>query len=815
LGKNSDPLDMILKTKGKANNIETHLVGKATRYLNQFNKKTFLFSRLDITDLPQKNFNDTLSKNRKYRWKGVIKIVLIMVFAFFLISNVYSQSKIAVLIANQNYLYTSALRTPIAEIDTLEKICRANDYKTIVFKNVPLNNYNLIFDSLEKIIDQEAFVYIHYAGHGVQLDGENYIVPIDAHPNTIAQAERQCIQVNQFIKLINAYQYSHEIKSLVCIDACRDNPFKEIVGNINIGFRKIDYSPINTGIIYSCAAGKTALDGRKDYSPFAKVWIKQIQNCNLSINEISTMIDGELLKLGLSEDRLPERRFVGLSSVYFCGKDKVIDNRNQESKLALLNSLKDNMDLDFSNRNYTSVIGKSKWIDSLLVNNKELKKNVPSEDYLRIKYLESISFFEIDDLENSEKKFEYLWSLFNMKDDNLVVNAPNIQDDFFYDTYFYLGRIYSLQKKWQKIKKLRRQFLTYSKKNGNTLDMITTYDKIAGDFEGENQLDSARLYYNLSIKEAEDYQISNSYEAACITSFYNNKGKFHLWQNEPQLALQSLTKAYFIYKKHNLSAHYVLCDLADYYIINKITFNGDSAMRYLTEYKTATNLNTVIERLNFFKLDFDLNVQLKNQDSIKFKLELYFNEMNKLLNFAMVKNDIGVKKFDSLCEVPYWNLSFILPKNVYPIMFIDKNFNEEYENQDLILTPDFLNIKANTALEISSENKNEPNLVVYQDNFQIPNSGIVSLQRNITNDDFILTPKSRLINSTAEFHDVGENTEWNFIIYFSDIGINSKVNYYIGGMNLRCDNKYLIKHSKLITISPAKQGAKYIYKCLH
>jgi hypothetical protein len=733
-------------------------------------------------------------------------IILIILFSLSNFSNSYSQSKIAVLIANQNYLKTSSLRTPISEIDTIAKICEANSYKTLVFKNVPLNDYNLIFDSIEKLIDQGAFLYIHYAGHGVQLDGENYIVPVDANPTTVTQAERQCVRVNQFIKLINDYQITHNINSLVCIDACRDNPFKEIDGDINIGFKKIDFSPINTGIIYSCAAGKTTLDGRKDFSPFAQIWINQIQNCNLSINEICTIIDGELLKLGLSEDRLPERRFIGLSSVYFCAKDKVNDEKNTKTKLALLNSLKDNIDLDFSNRNYTSVIGKSKWIDSLLKNNKELKISITDDDYLNIKNLESISYYEINDFEKSEKNFEEIWSMIN-------TNYLDAQDVFIVDAYFYLGRLYTLQKKWKSIKKLRNDFLTYSKKKGRILDVITTYDKIAGDFERENLIDSAKYYYNLSFREAELFAISSVYEASCIVSFYSNKGRFHVWQNETQQALKSFEKAYDLYKLYNLSTYYLLYDIADYYTNYDKTFNKDFALKYLFEYKTASNLNSVIDKLNFLKLDLNLQVQLKNQDSIKSKLELYFNEMNKLFNFEMIKDDIDLKKFDSLCNVPYWNLSLTLPKNVYPIIFIDKNFNEEYDNDDLIYTPDVHNTN-NAAIELASMNNNETELVEYQENFQMPNSGIVSLQRNITNENFVLTPQSKLMNSSVEFHEFGESKEWNFTIYFSDIGIYRKPNYYIGAMNLQYDNKYLIYHSKVFTISPSKQGSNYIHKRL-
>lgn len=787
----------------------SHLFRIVIHNIIQLDLIAFHLKELEINNLQPKKNIIRLSKQRELEEKGFFKVISILVFIFFFqTSNVHSQSKIAVLIANQNYLYANTLRTPIAEIDTIEKICKANNYKTLVFKNVSFNNYNLIFDSIEKIIDQGAFLYIHYAGHGVQLDGENYIVPIDAHPNTMTQAERQCVKVNQFIKLISDYQNTHDIKSLLCFDACRDNPFKQIIGNINIGLKKIDYSPINTGIIYSCAAGKTALDGRNDYSPFAKVWISQIQNCNFSISEISTMIDGELLKLGLSEDRLPERRFVGLSSVYFCAKEKVIDIRNHEAKLMLLNSLKDNMDLDFSNRNFTSVIGKSKWVDSLLSNNKELKENIPVEDLLRIKYLESKSFFEINDLENSEKGFESLWTFIN-------VNNSKIKDDFFYDTYFYLGRLFALQKKWNKIRKLRSQFLSYSKTNNNVLDIITTYDKIAGDFEGENQIDSARFYYNKVFEESNIFNIKTTYEASCITSFYNNKGKFNLWQNEFQHAIQSLQMAYNLFKKNNLSTYYVVYDLADFYINYKITFNKDSAIHYLSEYKIATKLNTVIERLNYLNLDLELNIQLKNQDSIKTKLELYYEEMNKLIDFKILKNEVKYKKFDSLCEVPYWNLSFLLPKNIYPILFIDKNLNEEYDNQDIILTPDLQNKKLNTALEIIDKNKDEAKLVVYQDHFQVPNSGIVNLQKNVPNENFILTHQSNLMNSTVEFQELGDSKKWTLTIYLSDIGINTNVKYYFGITNHLYDNKYIIKHSNHITMIPSKQGANYLYKSLY
>jgi len=136
---------------------------------------------------------------------------------------------------------------------------------------------------------------LFYAGHGVQVKGRNYLVPIDADPQTEEEIQRQSADVGEFVDRLSAIRTGINI---VVLDACRVNPF---AGGVIVGpdgrrlkFRGVTPAglapldaPVGTLIAFSTAPNGIALDGATgDHSIYAKHLLANLPTPGLPVEQL-------------------------------------------------------------------------------------------------------------------------------------------------------------------------------------------------------------------------------------------------------------------------------------------------------------------------------------------------------------------------------------------------------------------------------------------------------------------------------------------------------------------------------------------------
>jgi hypothetical protein len=122
---------------------------------------------------------------------------------------------------------------------------------------------------------------VYYAGHGVQLAGENYLVPIDAKISTPGDL------VSNSVRLVDVMATLEAIPSrlrIVVLDSCRNNPFPG-VNDAGRGLAIVD-APNGSIVGYSTAPGTEALDGAGGHSPYTQAFLKLAQVPNLPIEQL-------------------------------------------------------------------------------------------------------------------------------------------------------------------------------------------------------------------------------------------------------------------------------------------------------------------------------------------------------------------------------------------------------------------------------------------------------------------------------------------------------------------------------------------------
>jgi len=121
---------------------------------------------------------------------------------------------------------------------------------------------------------------VYYAGHGVQVRGANYLVPIDANPTREADVDFQMLDVNVVLRQLES---AGTKLNLVILDACRNNPFGgRGLRDAGSGLAQMR-APEGTLISFATQPGNVALDGRDGNSPFTKALAETIRRPGLDI----------------------------------------------------------------------------------------------------------------------------------------------------------------------------------------------------------------------------------------------------------------------------------------------------------------------------------------------------------------------------------------------------------------------------------------------------------------------------------------------------------------------------------------------------
>lgn len=139
---------------------------------------------------------------------------------------------------------------------------------------------------------------IYYAGHGMEVDGSNYLIPVDARLERDTDIFDEAFSLDRVLVTIEPAKQLR----LVILDACRDNPFsrtmKRTVASRGVGrgLARIEPSSSNTLIAYSAKAGSIAQDGNGNNSPFTIALSKHLTKPGLDVRRAFGFVRDDVLK---------------------------------------------------------------------------------------------------------------------------------------------------------------------------------------------------------------------------------------------------------------------------------------------------------------------------------------------------------------------------------------------------------------------------------------------------------------------------------------------------------------------------------------
>ncbi|MEI6208069.1 MAG: SUMF1/EgtB/PvdO family nonheme iron enzyme [Desulfuromonadales bacterium] len=172
------------------------------------------------------------------------------------------RKRVALVIGNGSYRYTDSmpkLANPANDADDMAAALRRFGFEVVARKNLSKEEMDeAITDFGRRIANSDAALF-YYAGHGLQVKGQNYMVPVDANIDSEAKVPYRTVNVNQLLEEMDS---SKSRVNIVILDACRNNPIsgKFRTGGTR-GLAPPSTMPKGTVVVYATDPGNVAADG--------------------------------------------------------------------------------------------------------------------------------------------------------------------------------------------------------------------------------------------------------------------------------------------------------------------------------------------------------------------------------------------------------------------------------------------------------------------------------------------------------------------------------------------------------------------------
>ncbi len=211
----------------------------------------------------------------------------------------FADKRVALVMGNSAYQHVSRLANPANDSMAISNTLKGVGFTVVELKRdlKAAEMRRALRDFSDQVRDADVAV-VYFAGHGIEIDGVNYVIPTDAMLERDIDAFDEAIPLERILTVIEPAKQLR----LVILDACRDNPFnktmKRTIGtrSVSRGLAKVEPGSPNTLIAFAAKAGSTASDGDSNNSPFTAALVKHLPKPGLDLRKAFGFTRDEVLK---------------------------------------------------------------------------------------------------------------------------------------------------------------------------------------------------------------------------------------------------------------------------------------------------------------------------------------------------------------------------------------------------------------------------------------------------------------------------------------------------------------------------------------
>ena len=276
--------------------------------------------------------------------KNISNAVILILVSFLLWpSATRAQRRVALVIGNSAYVNAPRLENPKNDASDLASTLRQLGFEVVESQDLSKSAMDRsIRDFADRLSGAEMSLFF-YAGHGLQVDGQNYIVPVDARLTSSAALDFEMVRLDLVQRTMERESHSN----IIILDACRDNPLARNLARA-LGTRSTaigrGLAPMESGegtlISFSTQPGNVALDGAGRNSPFAAALLKRITAPGEDLPTILINVRNDVMA-ATSRRQVPWEHSALTAKVYFTPPQPVGPTAAQQIELKFWESVKD------------------------------------------------------------------------------------------------------------------------------------------------------------------------------------------------------------------------------------------------------------------------------------------------------------------------------------------------------------------------------------------------------------------------------------------------------------------------------------------
>lgn len=202
-----------------------------------------------------------------------------------------AEQRVALVIGNGDYRL-APLRNPVNDAEDIADILSKCGFRVEKAINADRREMRDVIRRFGELIKNGGVGLFFYAGHGLQVDGENYLVPIRANVTHENEVEDECLKVSSVLRKMES---AHNRLNIIILDACRNNPFGRGYRSSMRGLARMD-APTGSILAYATAPGATASDGPGKNGLYTSRLLTHILTPGLEIGKLFRLVRMDVMK---------------------------------------------------------------------------------------------------------------------------------------------------------------------------------------------------------------------------------------------------------------------------------------------------------------------------------------------------------------------------------------------------------------------------------------------------------------------------------------------------------------------------------------
>jgi tetratricopeptide (TPR) repeat protein len=206
--------------------------------------------------------------------------------------------RIALVIANAAYSKVAQLANPQRDAAKIAETLRSVGFADVdVAENLDVNGFAERLRTFAKKAADADWAVVYYAGHGIEIDNSNYLIPVDATLASDRDVKFEAVALEQVMAAVEGAKQMR----LVILDACRENPFQVAMKRadgtraVARGLARIEPEG-GTMVVYAAKAGQVASDGADGNSPFVTSLARRMTEPGVEIGKLFRLVRDDVLK---------------------------------------------------------------------------------------------------------------------------------------------------------------------------------------------------------------------------------------------------------------------------------------------------------------------------------------------------------------------------------------------------------------------------------------------------------------------------------------------------------------------------------------